>query len=96
MCHHETGWCHQHHEPHGEAHHCHAEHPWPPRPFGPGCCPPEGWGSPAAPWRMGMMPFLGRRFWSREERIAHLERYLEALRAEAKAVEERLAELKDQ
>lgn len=43
-----------------------------------------------------MMPFLGRRFWTREERIAHLERYLEALRAEAKAVEERLAELKGQ
>ena len=43
-----------------------------------------------------MMPFFGRRFWTREERIAHLERYLEALRAEAQAVEERLAELKGQ
>jgi len=35
-----------------------------------------------------------RRFISREERIAQLERYLEALRQEMKAVEEHLADLK--
>lgn len=35
-----------------------------------------------------------RRFISREERIAWLERYLEALRQEVKAVEEHLADLK--
>lgn len=41
----------------------------------------------------GHIPFH-RRFISREERIAWLERYLEALRQEAKAVEEQLADLK--
>ncbi|MBC7257007.1 MAG: hypothetical protein H5T66_12985 [Chloroflexi bacterium] len=38
--------------------------------------------------------FFRRRFISREERIAWLERYLEALRQEMKAVEEHLADLK--
>ncbi len=41
----------------------------------------------------GPIPFR-RRFVSREERIAWLERYLEALRQEMKAVEEHLADLK--
>jgi hypothetical protein len=36
-----------------------------------------------------------RRFWAREERIAWLEEYLEKLRAEAKAVEEQIAEMKE-
>jgi len=35
-----------------------------------------------------------RRFISREERIAHLERYLHELQQEAKAVEEHLSDLK--
>jgi hypothetical protein len=35
-----------------------------------------------------------RRFLSREERVARLEEYLQALRDEAKAVEEHIAELK--
>ena len=47
-----------------------------------GCCPPA-WGE--RPWR---------RMLTREERIARLEAYLEELRAEAKAVEESLAEIK--
>jgi hypothetical protein len=43
----------------------------------------------------GFWPFgFGRRFWSKEEIAAWLEQYLEDLRAEAKAVEERIAELK--
>jgi len=37
---------------------------------------------------------FGRRFRTREERISNLEEYLQALQAEAKAVEEHLAELK--
>ena len=36
---------------------------------------------------------MKRRFWNREERVAWLERYLQDLQAEAKAVEERLAAL---
>jgi len=36
---------------------------------------------------------FGRRFPTREERIAWLEEYLKDLQAEAKAVEERIAEL---
>lgn len=40
-------------------------------------------------WRL-----LHRHFPSREERIARLEEYLKDLRAEAKAVEELLAEMK--
>ena len=35
-----------------------------------------------------------RRFATREERIAHLQEYLNELRAEAQAVEEHIAELK--
>jgi hypothetical protein len=41
----------------------------------------------------GPGPF-GRRFLTREERIAGLEEYLQALRAETKAVEEHIAEMK--
>lgn len=36
-----------------------------------------------------------RHFWTKEEEIAHLEHYLENLRAEAKAVEEQIAKLKE-
>lgn len=50
-----------------------------PRPWGGCCCPPRGF----------------RRFWTKEEKIAALERYLEALRKEAQAVEEKLAELRE-
>jgi hypothetical protein len=35
----------------------------------------------------------GRRFWTREERIARLERYLESLKKEAQAVKEQIAEM---
>ena len=49
------------------------------------CCGPAAWG-PGFPF--------GRRFPTREERIAWLEEYLKDLQAEAKAVEERIAELK--
>jgi hypothetical protein len=38
--------------------------------------------------------WFGRRFLTREERISNLEEYLHALQAEAKAVEEHIAELK--
>lgn len=37
---------------------------------------------------------FGRRFLTREERISNLEEYLHALQAEAKAVEEHIAEMK--
>jgi len=43
-------------------------------------------------WGPGF-PF-GRRFPTREERIAWLEEYLKELQAEVKAVEERIAEMK--
>ncbi|MBM4430836.1 MAG: hypothetical protein FJ026_10910 [Chloroflexi bacterium] len=49
------------------------------------CCGPMTWGTG--------FPF-GRRFPTREERIAWLEEYLKDLLAEAKAVEEHIAELK--
>jgi len=40
-------------------------------------------------------PFrFGRRFWTKKEKIAWLEEYLEGLQEEAKAVEERIAALK--
>jgi len=41
-------------------------------------------------------PFGFRRFWTKEEKIAALERYLEALKKEAQAVEEKIAELRQQ
>lgn len=37
---------------------------------------------------------FGRRFWTKEEKIARLEQYLEDLRQEAKAVEEHIAGLR--
>jgi hypothetical protein len=40
-------------------------------------------------------PFrFGPRFWTKKEKIAWLEEYLEGLREEAKAVDERIAALK--
>ncbi len=40
-------------------------------------------------------PFrFGPRFWTKAEKIAWLEQYLEGLREEAQAVEERIAKLK--
>jgi hypothetical protein len=53
--------------------------------YGGCCCGPKTWGP-------GFR--FGRRFATREERIAWLEDYLKDLQAEAKAVEERIAELK--
>lgn len=38
----------------------------------------------------------GSRFWTKEEGIAWLEQYLKDLGEEAKAIEERLAELKEE
>jgi hypothetical protein len=38
---------------------------------------------------------FGRRFLTKEEQIARLEQYLESLQTEAKAVEERIAALKE-
>ena len=35
-----------------------------------------------------------RRFWTKEEKIARLESYLESLQTEAQAVQERIAEMK--
>ncbi|MCR4406704.1 MAG: hypothetical protein NUW24_07260 [Anaerolineae bacterium] len=49
------------------------------------CCDPAAWG-PGFPF--------GRRFPTREERIAWLEEYLKDLQDEVKAVEERIAEMK--
>ncbi len=53
------------------------------------CCETDG---PRVPWHPGMR--FRRRFATREERIARLEEYLRDLQAEAKAVEERLAQMK--
>lgn len=53
-----------------------------------------GWcGCVPAAWGPGF-PF-GRRFPTREERIAWLEEYLKALQAEVEAVQKRIAELKE-
>jgi hypothetical protein len=52
-----------------------------------------GWGGGHRMWQ-GMHPGWHRRFFTREERIAHLQEYLEALRTEANAVQEAIAELK--
>ena len=71
-----------HHEHEGFG--CELHGPWffreprGPRPWGGCCCRPWGF----------------RRFWTKEEKIAALERYLEALKKEAQAVEEKLAELR--
>jgi hypothetical protein len=53
---------------------------------GDGCCC-----GPAA-WDWGFV--FGRRYFSREERIARLEEYLKELQAEVKAVQEQIAEMK--
>ncbi|MBI4216946.1 MAG: hypothetical protein HY687_06115 [Chloroflexi bacterium] len=50
----------------------------------------SGGPGPGFPWGRGFR----RRFFTREERLARLEEYLEGLRAEAKAVEERIAAIK--
>ena len=42
----------------------------------------------------GQRGHFQRRFWTKEEQIAGLERYLESLQEEAKAVQERIAEMK--
>ena len=42
------------------------------------------------------VPGHGRRFRTREEMVEELEGYMDQLKAEAKAVEERIAELKKQ
>ena len=85
-------------------HHRHEVHGWQAGPFGPGmgygygehpgghCCCCGQRGFPGMAWRPPM--HFHRRFSTREERIAQLEEYLKALQAEAKAVEERLAEMK--
>lgn len=36
----------------------------------------------------------GRRFWTKEEKIARLERYLESLEKESQAVKEQIAEMR--
>ena len=61
----------------------------------PGCnCPWHRMGM-GGTGHMGMMGMgFGRRFISREEIISKLEEYLKQLQAEAKGVEERVAELK--
>lgn len=73
---------------------------------GQGCCGPFGFMGPMGFMRhMGPMGPMGagpgpwqrhewRRFHTRQERIAMLERYLEELRAEAQGVEERLNAMK--
>jgi hypothetical protein len=65
--------------------------------YGYSCCCGE-WPGPGRHfgfgWRFGPGEHFRRRFPTREERIAWLEEYLKALQAEAKAVEERIAEMK--
>jgi hypothetical protein len=60
----------------------------------PCCCPAFAWwtffGSPAFP-----PAALPRRFWTKEERITALERYLESLRKEAQGVEEEIKKLRE-
>lgn len=57
-----------------------------------GCCCGMGGFDPGVGFGPGMR--FSRRFPTREERIARLEEYLRELQAEAKAVEEHIAELK--
>ncbi len=59
----------------------------------PCCAPQEHHGSWAMPGTCH--PHVHRRFWTKEEKIAALERYLEALRHEAQAVEEKLKRLRE-
>ncbi|MEE8163793.1 MAG: hypothetical protein V3T92_07320 [Anaerolineae bacterium] len=65
------------------------------------CCEPEShhggwhWGHHHGGFCACGGPFrFGPRFWTKEEKIAWLEQYLEGLREEAQAVEERIAKLK--
>ena len=65
------------------------------------CCGPEShhgagrWGHPHGGFcACGGPVRFGPRFWTKEEKIAWLGQYLEGLREEAKAVEERIAALK--
>ncbi|MGQ9494323.1 MAG: hypothetical protein ACUVR2_11285 [Anaerolineae bacterium] len=58
-----------------------------------GCCYDVEYFDPWMHFAPRMMRFR-RRFPTREERIAWLEEYLKELQVEAKAVEERIAELK--
>jgi hypothetical protein len=76
--------------PRGRGHHHHGAHGPQPRGHRHG-------GSGACGCARGSgQPFhFQRRFQTKEEKIARLETYLESLRLEAKAVEERLAELKE-
>lgn len=58
------------------------------------CCAPMGWHwGPYRCWWALCCPGSFR-FLTKEEEIAHLERYLKALQAEVKDVEKRIAELK--
>jgi hypothetical protein len=50
------------------------------------------WGGSCCCERSG----FGAGFWTKEEKIAWLEQYLESLQDEAKAVEERIAALKEE
>lgn len=68
-------------------------HGWPVHHHGHGCCCPAcccGWG------KGGAFPCFMRRFPTKEERIAALEAYLEALRKEARAVEEKIRSLREE
>ena len=65
------------------------------------CCGSEGhhgaghWGDHRGGFCACGWPFrFGPRFWTKEEKIAWLKQYLEDLREEAKAAEERIAALK--
>jgi hypothetical protein len=44
----------------------------------------------------GALSHYGPRFMTKEQKIARLEEYLEGLRGEAKAVEEHIAEMKEE
>jgi len=69
-------------------HDCGCGHGAQPRHDDHGC----GCGCHVAPWELERPSW--RRFSSRQERIAWLERYLQELRAEAQAVEEQIGALK--
>ncbi len=56
------------------------------------CCP---WCFGAGPWEHAPLGFV-RRFRTKEEKIAALEEYLEALKKEAQAVEEKIRRLREE
>ncbi|MBC7093037.1 hypothetical protein H5T53_03400 [Candidatus Bipolaricaulota bacterium] len=68
------------HEHHHHGYHC--------------CCPPRGHHDGCCEAGSGSGLGFHRRLLSREERVARLEAYLAELQAEARAVEERIAELR--